>query len=34
MPELRWTFGYPLALGVMAVACLILYRLFRRSGWL
>jgi magnesium transporter len=34
MPELRWTFGYPLALSVMAVACLTLYRLFRRSGWL
>ena len=34
MPELRWTFGYPLALSVMAVACLVLYRLFRRSGWL
>jgi magnesium transporter len=34
MPELRWVFGYPLALSVMAVACLTLYRLFRRSGWL
>ena len=34
MPELRWTFGYPLALTVMAVACVILYRRFRRAGWL
>jgi len=34
MPELDWTFGYPLALGVMAVACISLYRFFRRIGWL
>jgi magnesium transporter len=34
MPELSWTFGYPLVLGVMAVACLVLYRAFRRNGWL
>ena len=34
MPELGWTLGYPLALGLMAVACLGLYRGFRRSGWL
>lgn len=34
MPELRWTFGYPLALSVMAIACGTLYWLFRRSGWL
>jgi magnesium transporter len=34
MPELTWTFGYPLALGVMAVACVVLYRAFRRNGWL
>jgi magnesium transporter len=34
MPELTWTFGYPLALGVMAVACMVLYRAFRRNGWL
>ncbi|KKD03584.1 magnesium/cobalt transporter CorA [Streptomyces sp. WM6386] len=34
MPELRWTFGYPLVLSVIAVACLTLYRGFRRSGWL
>ncbi len=26
MPELRWTYGYPLALAVMAGACLTLYR--------
>jgi magnesium transporter len=34
MPELRWTFGYPLAVAVMATACLGLYRAFKRSGWL
>jgi magnesium transporter len=34
MPELTWTFGYPLALAVMAVACIALYRAFRRNGWL
>ncbi|MEU9914483.1 magnesium/cobalt transporter CorA [Streptomyces sp. NPDC051001] len=34
MPELRWVFGYPLVLGVIAVACLTLYRGFRRNGWL
>ena len=34
MPELGWAAGYPLALGVMAAACLLLYRFFRRSGWL
>ncbi|MGW6565792.1 magnesium/cobalt transporter CorA [Streptomyces sp. NPDC054975] len=34
MPELRWTFGYPLVVGVMAVACFLLHRSFRRNGWL
>ncbi|MFE6618575.1 magnesium/cobalt transporter CorA [Streptomyces sp. NPDC057740] len=34
MPELRWTFGYPLVLCVISVACLVLYRGFRRNGWL
>ena len=34
MPELTWTFGYPLVLAVMAVACIVLYRAFRRNGWL
>ena len=34
MPELRWTFGYPLALGVMAIICLFLYWRFRKAGWL
>ncbi|MEU0006190.1 magnesium/cobalt transporter CorA [Streptomyces sp. NPDC006314] len=34
MPELRWRFGYPLVMAVMAGACLALYRGFRRNGWL
>ncbi|MER7928308.1 MULTISPECIES: magnesium and cobalt transport protein CorA [unclassified Streptomyces] len=34
MPELHWRFGYPLVIGVITVACLALYRGFRRNGWL
>ena len=34
MPELRWVFGYPLALGLMAaVDGYLIYR-FRKAGWL
>jgi magnesium transporter len=34
MPELHWTFGYPLMIGVVIVACLFLFRVFRRNHWL
>jgi magnesium transporter len=34
MPELKWHYGYYLVVGVMAAACLGLYRAFRKSGWL
>ncbi len=34
MPELRWRIGYPLALVTMAVAVFLLYRFFKRVGWL
>jgi magnesium transporter len=34
MPELEWPFGYPLALGVMALICIVLYVLFKRIDWL
>jgi magnesium transporter len=34
MPELEWRYGYPLALGTIALACWILWRRFKRSGWL
>ena len=34
MPELTWAHGYPMALGVIALAAAVLYRRFRRAGWL
>jgi magnesium transporter len=34
MPELSWTFGYPLVLGVMVCICFALYRWFKKVGWL
>jgi magnesium transporter len=34
MPELDWTFGYPLAILIMVVAVLLLRWNFRRVGWL
>jgi magnesium transporter len=34
MPELHWQYGYALALGLMAVTTLILYRMFKRRDWL
>ncbi|MEV4678830.1 MULTISPECIES: magnesium/cobalt transporter CorA [Actinomadura] len=34
MPELHWSFGYPLVIAVMAVACVLLFRRLRKSGWL
>lgn len=34
MPELAWSYAYPGAVALMAVICFVLYRLFRRSGWL
>jgi magnesium transporter len=34
MPELHWTFGYPLVLAAMALACFIVYRRLKRAGWI
>jgi magnesium transporter len=34
MPELSWRYGYPYALGLMVVSAVVLYRLFKKSGWL
>jgi magnesium transporter len=34
MPELHWLLGYPLSLLLMLSISLILYRAFKRSGWL
>ena len=34
MPELKWKWGYPLALGLIAATCGFVWWRFRRSGWL
>ncbi len=34
MPELESRLGYPLVVGGMLLTCLILYRQFKKSGWL
>jgi magnesium transporter len=34
MPELSWSVGYPAALGSMALAAWLLYRGFKKQGWL
>jgi magnesium transporter len=34
MPELRWQFGYPAVLLMMAAVCVGLFRAFKKSGWL
>ncbi|QEL66074.1 magnesium and cobalt transport protein [Oryzomicrobium terrae] len=34
MPELDWEFGYPMALGVIAMTCGYLYYRFKRAKWL
>jgi magnesium transporter len=34
MPELKWTYGYPLVVGVVLVICAALYRKFKDTGWL
>ena len=30
----HWAFGYPFALALMAVVTIVLYRVFKRQGWL
>ena len=34
MPELHWKYGYPVALTTIALVCCILYRRFKKAGWL
>jgi magnesium transporter len=34
MPELEWTWGYPMALGLMVVSALVPYLIFRWKKWL
>ncbi len=34
MPELEWLYGYPMALGLMALSSLAVFLISKRSGWL
>ena len=34
MPELKWVFGYPFALGLMVISALLPWLYFKRKGWL
>ena len=34
MPELRWQYGYTMALGLMGITTFVLWRYFKRKGWL
>lgn len=34
MPELRWTYGYPAAMGLIVIICASLYVTFKRTRWL
>lgn len=34
MPELKWVFGYPFAIGLMALVCTGLYLVFKKRDWL
>ena len=34
MPELQWEYGYFTVIGVILIACAVLYWRFRRAGWL
>ena len=33
MPELKWRWGYPMALGIIATAAGFLFWRFRKAGW-
>ncbi len=34
MPELHWTFGYPMAVALMILSAFLPYTFFRKKGWL
>ncbi len=34
MPELKWKYGYPMALAVMVAVSYYMYRRFKKAGWL
>jgi magnesium transporter len=33
MPELKWSFGYPMAIALMILSAVVPYRFFKRKGW-
>ena len=33
MPELHWSFGYPLSIGLMVLSAVLPYAYFRFKGW-
>lgn len=33
-PELEWQYGYPVVLGGMGIVAVVMFRLFKKSGWL
>ena len=34
MPELNWTYGYPMAVSFTVVACFLLYKRLQKTGWI
>jgi magnesium transporter len=34
MPELHWSFGYPMAIALMAATAGLMYAIFKKKGWL
>jgi magnesium transporter len=34
MPELQWSYGYPVVMAITGVLCVVLYFRFKKSGWL
>ncbi len=34
MPELKWAWGYPFAIGLMILSAILPYKIFKKRGWL
>ena len=34
MPELEWTYGYAMALSILGVTTTVLFRMFKKKGWI
>jgi magnesium transporter len=34
IPELKWAYGYPMAIGLMIMSAILPYLWFKRRGWL